>query len=55
MRLYLYGYISYNEFEHLHILDYLERLEAEVGAFYWTVLTPDIVKLGREEQGSVSV
>jgi len=27
----------------------------EVGAFYWTVLTPDIVNLGREEQGSVSV
>jgi len=30
-------------------------VEAEVGAFYWTVLTPDIVNLGREEQGSVSV
>jgi len=27
----------------------------EVGAFYWTVLAPDIVNLGREEQGSVSV
>jgi len=29
--------------------------QTEVGAFYWTVLTPDIVNLGREEQGSVSV
>jgi len=29
--------------------------QLEVGAFYWTVLTPDIVNLGREEQGSVSV
>jgi len=27
----------------------------EVGAFYWTVLAPDIVNLGREEQGSVSL
>jgi hypothetical protein len=27
----------------------------EVGAFYWTVLAPDIVKSGREEQGSVSL
>jgi hypothetical protein len=27
----------------------------EVGAFYWTVLVPDIVNPGREEQGSVSV
>jgi hypothetical protein len=27
----------------------------EVGAFYWTVLAPDIVNPGREEQGSVSV
>jgi hypothetical protein len=29
--------------------------KAEVGAFYWTVLAPDIVNPGREEQGSVSV
>jgi len=29
--------------------------QPEVDAFYWTVLTPDIVNLGREEQGSVSV
>jgi hypothetical protein len=28
---------------------------SEVGAFYWTVLVPDIVNPGREEQGSVSV
>jgi hypothetical protein len=28
---------------------------AEVVAFYWTVLAPDIVNPGREEQGSVSV
>jgi putative transposase len=28
---------------------------SEVGAFYWTVLAPDIVNPGREEQGSVSV
>jgi hypothetical protein len=27
----------------------------EVGAFYWTVLAPDIVNSWREEQGSVSV
>ena len=27
----------------------------EVGAFYWTVLAPDIVNPGREEQDSVSV
>ena len=27
----------------------------EVGAFYWTVLAPDIVNSGREEQGSVSL
>jgi hypothetical protein len=25
--------------------------QCEVGAFYWTVLAPDIVNLGREEQG----
>jgi hypothetical protein len=35
------------------IYNHLEPLE--VGAFYWTVLAPDIVKSGREEQGSVSV
>jgi len=29
--------------------------EAEVDAFYWTVLAPDIVNPGREEQGSFSV
>ena len=28
---------------------------AEVGAFYWTDLAPDIVNPGREEQGSVSL
>jgi hypothetical protein len=28
---------------------------SEVGAFYWTVPAPDIVNLGREEQGLVSV
>jgi len=27
----------------------------EVGAFYWTVLAPDIVNSGQEEQGSISV
>ena len=32
-----------------------ERAGFEVGAFYWTVLVPDIVNPGREEQGSVSV
>jgi len=31
------------------------RSSPEVGAFYWTVLAPDIVNLGREEQGSVSL
>jgi len=29
--------------------------DTEVVAFYWTVLAPDIVNPGREEQGSVSV
>ncbi len=29
--------------------------QGEVGAFYWTVPVPDIVNLGREEQGLVSV
>ncbi len=37
----------------------LQRLQpdrtGEVGAFYWTVLAPDIVNSGREEQGLVSV
>lgn len=33
----------------------LDRLNTEVGAFYWTVLAPDIVNPGWEEQGSVSV
>ena len=28
---------------------------SEVDGFYWTVLAPDIVNSGREEQGSVSV
>jgi hypothetical protein len=32
-----------------------QRPTSEVGAFYWTVLAPDIVNPGREEQGSVSV
>ena len=27
----------------------------EVGAFYWTVLAPDIVNPGREKQGLVSL
>ena len=35
------------------------RVEAdgrvEVDGFYWTVLVPDIVNSGREEQGSLSV
>ena len=30
-------------------------MEYEVDGFYWTVLVPDIVNSGREEQGSVSV
>ena len=33
----------------------LDHLGPEVGAFYWTVLAPDIVNPGREEQGSVSL
>lgn len=28
---------------------------SEVGTFYWTDATPDIVNPGREEQGSASV
>jgi hypothetical protein len=31
------------------------RLPIEVGAFYWTVLVPDIVNPGRDEQCSGSV
>jgi len=27
----------------------------EVGGFYWSVLAPDIVKSGREKQGSISM
>jgi hypothetical protein len=30
-------------------------MQLEVGAFYWTVLAPDIVNSGWEEKGSVSV
>jgi hypothetical protein len=33
--------------------DLLGGSASEVGAFYWTVLAPDIVNPGREEQGSV--
>jgi hypothetical protein len=29
--------------------------QCEVDVFYWTVLAPDIVNPGREEQGSFSV
>jgi hypothetical protein len=40
----------------LHIV-YALRTEmpglTEVDTFYWTVLAPEIVNLGREEQGSV--
>jgi hypothetical protein len=39
----------------LHIILYGVILKAEVDAFYWTVLAPDIVNPGREEQGSFSV
>ena len=42
-----------------HILGFAEFAPVggpyEVGAFYWTVPAPDIVNLGREEQGLVSV
>jgi len=38
-----------------HITEPSLTCDYEVGAFYWTVLAPDIVNLGREEQGSVSV
>jgi hypothetical protein len=31
------------------------QMRSEVDGFYWTVLVPDIVNSGREEQGSVSV
>ena len=42
------------------LLDELELLtgyhrKSEVDGFYWTVLVPDIVNSGREEQDSVSV
>jgi predicted nucleic acid-binding protein len=39
------------------LVSHRERLARpiEVGAFYWTVLAPDIVNSGREEQGSVSL
>ena len=46
---------------HNALLDLEEMTEkqldeiSEVGAFYWTVPAPDIVNLGREEQGLVSV
>jgi putative transposase len=34
---------------------YYRQRPTEVDAFYWTVLAPDIVNPGREEQGSFSV
>jgi hypothetical protein len=37
------------------VLADMEQMVPEVGAFYWTVLAPDIVNPGREEQSSVSV
>lgn len=38
-----------------HPLPVGEGLRIEVGAFYWTVLAPEIVNPGQEEQDSVSV
>jgi hypothetical protein len=35
----------------LSVLTVILESDSEVGAFYWTVLAPDIVNLGREEQG----
>ena len=32
-----------------------QEADSEVDVFYWTVLAPDIVNPGREEQGSFSV
>jgi hypothetical protein len=29
--------------------------QREVGGFYWTVLAPEIVNSGREEQGSIAL
>ena len=37
-----------------HLFPLLNQM-CEVDAFYWTVLAPDIVNPGREEQGSFSV
>jgi hypothetical protein len=39
----------------MNVLAALTNLFLEVGAFYWTVLAPDIVTSRREEQGSISV
>jgi hypothetical protein len=33
----------------------LDKRTAEVGAFYWTVLAPDIVNPGREERVSIQL
>ena len=43
---------------HLHPVEaqmLKEVQKVEVGAFYWTVLAPDIVNSGRVEQDSASV
>jgi hypothetical protein len=49
------GLIEATGFSQSHISRQLGQLQREVVAFYWTVLAPDIVNPGREEQGSVSV
>ena len=40
---------------HIGTVREIAEVVPEVVAFYWTVLAPDIVNPGREEQGSVSV
>jgi len=58
----LAGLAAQKKGETVFILEFEETVEdqdlrgqTEVDGFYWTVLAPDIVNSGREEQGSVSV
>ena len=46
---------TYEVVRAIHEWQLIPSVRIEVDAFYWTVLAPDIVNPGREEQGSFSV
>ena len=48
-------YLRLTELPSVFDYRFRDRLRIEVGAFYWTVLAPDIVNSGRVEQDSASV